>query len=326
MASSFCSKPCRISSSKIVLAVQMIEHQINKRQIIGYLYTFHSIRSSFCDGCDDCDGRLFDTAPAVILIVTTVTNRHTAFRAKLIKLPLRVRFTRYIQCCTRSASSPCLDIEPARSQNVRLYILAKQCYKLCCAAVPYGGISGNHGCEFAQQRVGRFLPKLSFRMIELPCQLLGIPRQMELFDPADLCRRFQGWRSSRCAFPFCRKMPPIRTAKQSCCAGDHFKFVSSLLLCVCDAPKSRHTTIFVSKLFHPAHDVIIVGIAVSIGADLADFLQGVDDNEPGIGMLPDEPFKLLIKSCAELLLHILQNGGYPFPLRRTYGTYAPCNL
>ena len=60
-------------------------------------------------------------------------------------------------------------------------------------------------------------------------------------------------------------------------------------------------TIFVSKLLHPAHDVIIVGIAVSIGADLADFLQGVDDNEPGIGMLPDEPFKLLIKSCAELL-------------------------
>ena len=29
---------------KIVLAVQMIEHQINK-QIIGYLYTFHSILS-----------------------------------------------------------------------------------------------------------------------------------------------------------------------------------------------------------------------------------------------------------------------------------------
>ena len=60
-------------------------------------------------------------------------------------------------------------------------------------------------------------------------------------------------------------------------------------------------TIFVCKLLHPAHDVIIVGIAVSIGADLADFLQGVDDNEPGIGMLPDELFKLLIKSCAELL-------------------------
>ena len=30
--------------AEIVLAVQMIEHQINK-QIIGYLYTFHSILS-----------------------------------------------------------------------------------------------------------------------------------------------------------------------------------------------------------------------------------------------------------------------------------------
>ena len=47
-----------------------------------------------CDGCDDCDG-IFDTAPAVILIVTTVTNRHTVFLAKLMKLPLRVRFTVY---------------------------------------------------------------------------------------------------------------------------------------------------------------------------------------------------------------------------------------
>ena len=59
--------------------------------------------------------------------------------------------------------------------------------------------------------------------------------------------------------------------------------------------------VFVRKQLHPAHDVIIVGIAVSIGADLSDFLQCVDDNEPGIGMLPYELFKLLIKSCAELL-------------------------
>lgn len=48
----------------------------------------------FRDGCDDCDG-IFDTAPAVILIVTTVTNRHTASLAKLMELPLRVRFMAY---------------------------------------------------------------------------------------------------------------------------------------------------------------------------------------------------------------------------------------
>ena len=48
------------------------------------------------DGCDDCDG-VFDTIPPVILIVTTVTNRHTACscRFRQIALPFRVRFTEY---------------------------------------------------------------------------------------------------------------------------------------------------------------------------------------------------------------------------------------
>ena len=73
------------------------------------------------------------------------------------------------------------------------------------------------------------------------------------------------------------------------------------LLLACVMYQEQAHTIFVCKLLHPAHDVIIVGIAVSIGADLSDFLQGIDDNEPGIGMLPDEPLKLLIKSCTELL-------------------------
>ena len=77
---------------EIVLAVQMIEHQINK-QIIGICTLFTRFFPSR-DGCDDCDG-IFDTAPAVILIVTTVTNRHTAFLAKLMELPLRVCFMAY---------------------------------------------------------------------------------------------------------------------------------------------------------------------------------------------------------------------------------------
>ena len=65
------------------------------KQIVGYLYILHSFLSHpFRDGYDDCDG-IFDTAPAVILIVTTVTNRHTVFLVKLMKLPLRVRFTEY---------------------------------------------------------------------------------------------------------------------------------------------------------------------------------------------------------------------------------------
>ncbi len=79
---------------EVILAVEVVKHQIDE-QLIGYLYAFHSILSlPFRDGCDDCDG-IFDTAPAVILIVTTVTNRHTALRVRLMKLPFRVRFTEY---------------------------------------------------------------------------------------------------------------------------------------------------------------------------------------------------------------------------------------
>lgn len=136
-------------------------------------------------------------------------------------------------------------------------------------------------------------------MIELPCQLLGIPRQTELLIRLISADDFKGGVQIGALF-LLQKKCPICTTKQSCCAGDHFKFVSGLLL-ACVMYQEQAHTIFVCKLLHPAHDVIIVGIAVSIGADLSDFLQGVDDNEPGIGMLPDEPLKLLIKSCTELL-------------------------
>ena len=82
------------------------------------------LRWGWCDGCDDCDG-IFDTAPAVILIVTTVTNRHTVFLAKLMKLPLRVRFTEYSMPCSFSKS-------PALTFSLRVRILG--CISSCKSA------------------------------------------------------------------------------------------------------------------------------------------------------------------------------------------------
>ena len=85
-------------------------------EIVGYLYAFHSILSiPFRDGCDDCDD-IFDTALAVILIVTTVTNRHTVSLAKLMKLPLRVRFTAYSMLYSFSKS-------PALTLSLRVRML-----------------------------------------------------------------------------------------------------------------------------------------------------------------------------------------------------------
>ena len=68
---------------EIVLAVEVVKHQINE-QLIGYLYAFHSILS--LPFRDDCDG-IFDTAPAVILIVTTVTERKGKKRMKNVQIP-----------------------------------------------------------------------------------------------------------------------------------------------------------------------------------------------------------------------------------------------
>ena len=100
---------------EVILAVQMVKHQIDE-QLIGYLYAFHSILSlPFRDGCDDCDG-IFDTAPAVILIVTTVTNRHTDLLVRLMALPVRVRFTVYSMLYSFS-KSPALTL----SLRVRIF-------------------------------------------------------------------------------------------------------------------------------------------------------------------------------------------------------------
>ena len=68
-----------------------------------------------CDDCDDCDG-IFDTDPTVILIVTTVTNRHTSWFRSRIALPFLVRFTVYSTPYSLSSS-------PAFTLSCRVRIL-----------------------------------------------------------------------------------------------------------------------------------------------------------------------------------------------------------
>ena len=46
----------------------------------------------------------------------------------------------------------------------------------------------------------------------------------------------------------------------------------------------------VTEGFQPGHDLIVAGVAVSVTADLPHLLQGVDDDEPYIRVLPDEAF------------------------------------
>ena len=64
--------------------------------------------------------------------------------------------------------------------------------------------------------------------------------------------------------------------------------------------KQTHA-VLVRKLLHPANNVIVVSIAVSVCADFPDFLQGIDNNQPGVWVFPDELFQLFIQSRPQLL-------------------------
>ena len=58
--------------------------------------------------------------------------------------------------------------------------------------------------------------------------------------------------------------------------------------------------VLVGKLLEPTDDLIVACIAVCLAADLADFLHGVDDNEPGVGVFPHEVLKLLVQPVSNL--------------------------
>ena len=45
----------------------------------------------------------------------------------------------------------------------------------------------------------------------------------------------------------------------------------------------------VSEAFQLSHHLIIVGVAVLIPASLPDFLEGVNDNQLGVGVFLHEP-------------------------------------
>ena len=63
------------------------------------------------------------------------------------------------------------------------------------------------------------------------------PASNGAFDPADLCRRFQGWRSSRCAFPFAEEMPHPHSQAIPLCRRS-FQICLRPAACVCDVPRA----------------------------------------------------------------------------------------
>ena len=101
----------------------------------------------FRDGCDDCDG-IFDTAPCCHF------NRHNRHQSShgLSCQADEATVAGTLHGVFNAVLIPqisCFDIEPA-GQNVGLYILSKQGYKLRSAAVPYRVILGNYSGDLVQ--------------------------------------------------------------------------------------------------------------------------------------------------------------------------------
>lgn len=92
----------------------------------------------------------------------------------------------------------------------------------------------------------------------------------------------------------------ISSAEQAIRAGNHVELILRLLLSRV-MHQQETDMVFICELFQLANDFIIIRVAEFIAASLTDFLQSIDDNELGIGMLVHEPLKLFIQPAAELL-------------------------
>ena len=55
-------------------------------------------------------------------------------------------------------------------------------------------------------------------------------------------------------------------------------------------------TMTITEFFQPCHNLIVAGITVTLTAYLADFLQGVNDNQPDNGVSLDKFFKLFVQT------------------------------
>ena len=58
--------------------------------------------------------------------------------------------------------------------------------------------------------------------------------------------------------------------------------------------------LLVGKLLQSADKLVVIGVTVRLAAHLPDFLQCVNDDKAGVGMLPHKLVKLFIQAAAKL--------------------------
>ena len=90
-----------------------------------------------------------------------------------------------------------------------------------------------------------------------------------------------------CPLLLLKKKGPVRRSQQTVGAGDHIKLIIGLLLAGVMYNQEANPA-YIGKPFQFGDYLIVVGIAVLLCPGLPDFLQGVDDNKPGVWVFPDK--------------------------------------
>ena len=81
---------------------------------------------------------------------------------------------------------------------------------------------------------------------------------------------------------------PVRRTHQAIGAGDHIKLVVGLLLASMMYQQEADPR-SIGKAFQTGYHLIVVCVTVFLCPGFPDFLQGVDDDKPGVLVFPDKP-------------------------------------
>ena len=199
--------------------------------------------------------------------------------------------------------NPIVVVEPVGThvqlpgQDVCLYAHTRQTFpQLRGRTAPLWLFRAEHLCHRFQKRVWRQLPEFRFGPLKLPDAAFPIELQRQLLIRLVASHDVQQGGVVRAPL-LLHDECSICCTQQAIGARDHIEAILGFHLPGV-VNHQQADAILVTEGFQPGHDLVVAGIAVSIPADLPHLLQGIDDDEPYIRVLPDEAFQLLVKSLA----------------------------
>ena len=137
-------------------------------------------------------------------------------------------------------------------------------------------------------------PELRFRTLEIPHAPFPVKLQRQFLIRLVASDNIECGNVVRPPL-FLHDERAVRCAQQTIRARDHIEAISRFHLprMVYD---QQADTMTITEFFQPCHNLIVAGITVTLTAYLADFLQGVNDNQPDSGVSLDKFFKLFVQT------------------------------